>query len=112
MSRWIDADALKYYGNHIGDEYEDRFHDFQYVCRDQIDNAPSIDICFCKECIKHNTHRCHMAFDLIATEDDDFCSYGSSSEKPNNSTTEDCSDIEEWYTFRDEQEYNARHGKE
>ena len=29
-----------------------------------------------------------------------------SSEKPNNST------IEEWYTFRDEQEYNARHGKE
>ena len=35
-----------------------------------------------------------------------------SSEKPNNSTTEDCSDIEEWYTFRDEQEYNARHGKE
>ena len=33
-------------------------------------------------------------------------------EKPNNSTTEDCSDIEEWYTFRDEQEYNARHGKE
>ena len=43
---------------------------------------------------------------------DDFCSYGSRSEKPNNSTTEDCSDIEEWYTFRDEQEYNARHGKE
>ena len=35
-----------------------------------------------------------------------------SSGKPNNSTTEDCSDIEEWYTFRDEQEYNARHGKE
>ena len=35
-----------------------------------------------------------------------------SSEIPNNSTTEDCSDIEEWYTFRDEQEYNARHGKE
>ena len=33
-------------------------------------------------------------------------------EKPNNSTTEDCSDIEEWHTFRDEQEYNARHGKE
>ena len=27
-------------------------------------------------------------------------------------TCEDCSDIEEWYTFRDEQEYNARHGKE
>ena len=36
----------------------------------------------------------------------------SSSEKPNNSTTEDCSVVEEWYTFKDEQEYNARHGKE
>jgi hypothetical protein len=41
------------------------------------------------------------------TKDEPNCS-----EKPNNSTTEDCSDIEEWYTFRDEQEYNARHGKE
>ena len=41
-----------------------------------IDSAPSIDICFCKDCVKHNTHRCHMAFDLMATEDDDYCSYG------------------------------------
>ena len=40
--RIIDADKLKYYGNHIGDEYEDRFHDFQYVDRDQIDKAPTI----------------------------------------------------------------------
>ena len=30
----------------------------------------------CKECEKHNTHRCHMAFDLVATNDDDFCSRG------------------------------------
>lgn len=44
MSRYIDADALKYYGNHIGDEYEDRFHDAQWVYRNQIDEAPSIDI--------------------------------------------------------------------
>ena len=35
-----------------------------------------IDIVFCKGCKKHNTHRCHMAFDLVATNDDDFCSYG------------------------------------
>ena len=50
MSRYIDADALKYYGNHIGDEYEDRFHDAQWVYRNQIDDAPSIDIVRCKEC--------------------------------------------------------------
>ena len=42
MSRYIDKDALKYYGR----------NDFQYVDRDQIDSAPSIDIVRCKEC-KH-----------------------------------------------------------
>ena len=35
-----------------------------------------IDIVRCKECVKHNTHRCHLAFDFVATNDDDFCSYG------------------------------------
>ena len=30
----------------------------------------------CKDCKKHNTHRCHMAYDFISTDDDDFCSYG------------------------------------
>ena len=52
MSRYIEADALKYYGNHIGDEYEDYFHETQWVYRSQIDNAPTIDIVRCKEC-KH-----------------------------------------------------------
>ena len=41
--RLIDADALKYYGNHIGDEYEDYFHETQWVYRSQIDNAPTIE---------------------------------------------------------------------
>lgn len=40
--RLIDADELKYYGVHIGDEYEDRFHDYQRVDRSDIDNAPTI----------------------------------------------------------------------
>ena len=40
--RLIDADELKFYGNHIGDEYEDRFHDKQWVHRDEIDNAPTV----------------------------------------------------------------------
>ena len=81
--RLIDADKLKYYGNHIGDEYEDRFHDFQYVDRDQIDKAPSIDIVRCGEC-KHNYNtainhgkmqpRCDFT-DYKLTEND-FCSRG------------------------------------
>ena len=41
--RLIDADALKFYGNHIGDEYEDKFHDSQWVSRNDIDSAPTID---------------------------------------------------------------------
>ena len=43
MSRYIDVDALKYYGNHIGDEYEDYFHETQWVYRSQIDDAPSLE---------------------------------------------------------------------
>ena len=46
-----------------------------------ITEAPSIDIVRCKECVKHNTHRCHMAFDFVATDDYDFCSYGERSSK-------------------------------
>ena len=89
MSRWIDADALieklkqhhdffvKAWGGFKEMPLSDKARcDELTNCIAEIVNAPSIDIVWCKECIKHNTHRCHMAFDLIATEDDDFCSYG------------------------------------
>ena len=78
MSRWIDADALKYHGNHIGDEYEDRFHDFQYVDRDQIDKAPSIDIVRCQDC-KHWVYNFNGCARNPCTEPwyaTDFCNYG------------------------------------
>ena len=78
MSRYIDADALKYYGNHIGDEYEDYFHETQWVYRSQIDKAPSIDIVFCKEC-KHNpknTKEIPLHDSCYTFNPDDFCSYG------------------------------------
>ena len=82
MSRYIDADALTYYGNHIGDEYEDRFHDAQWVYRSQIDDAPSIDIVTCKEC-KHwkwiewaKEYRCTVRNTAFNARADDFCSYG------------------------------------
>ena len=79
--RLIDADALKYYGNHIGDEYEDRFHDFQYVDRDQIDKAPTIDIVRCRECkwgkpYSDKQLKCD-ALGLGGLKfPDDYCSYG------------------------------------
>ena len=80
MSRYIDKDALKYYGR----------NDFQYVDRDQIDSAPSIDIVRCRECkywldgsglCKHWS----KLYGSVLTKADDFCSYGCRSEKPNNS---------------------------
>lgn len=80
--RLIDADKLKYYGNHIGDEYEDRFHDFQYVDRDQIDKAPSIDIVRCQEC-KYGEYReefddyeCHASGCGLVYDADFFCADG------------------------------------
>ena len=84
MSRYIDADALKYYGNHIGDEYEDRFHDAQWVYRNQIDDAPSIDIVRCKECKFWRAYEtwseCERwtddPYETAKTNADDFCSYG------------------------------------
>ena len=86
MSRYIDADVLKYYGNHIGDEYEDRFHDAQWVYRSQIDEAPSIDIVRCKNCryckmkkitFKGEPYIYYECKELDrVVEDDEFCSWG------------------------------------
>lgn len=84
MSRYIDAVALKYYGNHIGDEYEDRFHDAQWVYRSQIDDAPSIDIVRCRECkYAHMTYGGECKYcdkwsleDSLYLDGDFFCSYG------------------------------------
>lgn len=84
MSRYTDYDAIDYKNYNMIGESQEFMRGVVYMA-ERIEEAPSIDICFCKECVKHKTHRCHMAFDLIATEDNDFCSYGSRSEKPNNS---------------------------
>ena len=76
MSRYIDADTLKYYGNHIGDEYEDRFHDAQWAYRSDIDSAPSIDIVFCYDCEFENTRKCPPHRMGLIHDATDYCSYG------------------------------------
>ena len=61
-----------------------------------IKDAPSIDICFCRECKyfwKYSDLPTKCVFHLSLVNADDFCSYGSRSEKPNCSTTEDCSTV-------------------
>ena len=74
MSKWIDADALKYYGNHLDDEYEAMYHDVQWVYRYQIESAPSIDIVRCSECTERDDDWCMYWGNVINA--DDFCSYG------------------------------------
>lgn len=83
--RLIDADKLSYVGNHIGDEYEDRFHDKQWIYRDTIDNAPTIDaepVVRCHEC-KYE-EKCER--EVIWKNDSyrgilTFCSYGERKER-------------------------------
>lgn len=86
MSRYIDADKLKYFGNHIGDEYEDRFHDAQWAYRSDIEDAPSIDIVRCGECMHNGSYDTDCPFGWKngkwnMPKPCDFCSYGERSDK-------------------------------
>lgn len=86
MTRYIDADALKFHGNHIGDEYEDIYHDKQWVYRDEIDDAPTIDavaVVLCKDC--RHANECHKSVQYTRNEPRtvtlgyapiEFCSHG------------------------------------
>lgn len=54
--RLIDADEINYVGNHLGDEYEDRFHDAQWVYRDSIDRMPTIEAIPVEWLLNHILH--------------------------------------------------------
>ena len=93
MSRWIDADA---YEREL--RTSNIIHHYGEQIVDKIHSAPSIDIVRCSEC-KYwkwiewaKEYRCILRNTAFNARADDFCSYGSRSEIPNNSTTEDCSD--------------------
>lgn len=110
MSRYVDIEgdwvdeAIKTYslGYYDYDEYAIPF--------EVLGSAPSIDICFCKDCkfsevIQNDSSgvmaRYCRAFTVpMMKSDDDFCSYGCRSEKPNNSEVPtDCRQTErssEW----------------
>ena len=80
MSRYIDYDAIDYRNDRLHDKSEEFLNGVIYMAQ-RIEEAPSIDICFCKECKKWSdsdlleTHnRCDRTLKL--TKADDFCSYG------------------------------------
>ena len=122
MSRYIDADAWwkavqKHYTDADcanDDRYELGINVGITKSRNVMMNAPSIDLVRCGECRHCESYAVDTGEDYMTglwcglnQKDcmiDDFCSYGSRSEKPNNSTiskmeqvgtTEDCSTVKE-----------------
>ena len=86
MSRYIDADAYvekaKYEAQAMPKECG--FADYTEWL---IDKTPSIDIVRCRECKYDGTWKCPWRNTQVPRypSANDFCSYGSRSEKPNNS---------------------------
>lgn len=65
MSRWIDYDAIDYRNDRLHDKSEEFLNGVIYMAQ-RIEEAPSIDICFCRECKKSHidgktTHYLYIA---------------------------------------------------
>ena len=74
MSRYIKAEWLL----NFFEPYPDDYHTPLGTLRACVDDAPSIDIVFCKECRHRYTGL--MGKMCIGRQNDDFCSYGERSE--------------------------------
>jgi len=87
MSRYIDAEWILNFFEPYPNDYQTPLGSLR-AC---VDDAPSIDIVRCGECEYWDNGMCEgIPFSgdyasYIETEASDFCSYGSRSEKPNNS---------------------------
>ena len=90
MSRYVEAEWLKEHTEFIS--YTGMWHETEtdeFVSRDTIDSAPTIEIIRCRECKYYNDDYtgewCGRFRDPHPCRADDFCSRGSRSEKPNKS---------------------------
>ena len=91
MSRYINADKLIEHITNtadLGGWIGEALQQIKQVAIKYINLTPSIDIVRCKECENFipMTHGCKRSPSVEPWWEDDFCSYGSRSEKPNNST--------------------------
>jgi hypothetical protein len=88
MSRYIDADDVLELLNLMYDNQEDKDDPYNVGVMGAINyikhKAPSIDIVRCGECKHSRGVLEYCAIDHWVGGADDFCSYGSRSEKPNN----------------------------
>ena len=74
MSRYIDYDAIDYRNDRLHDKSSDFIDGVIYMAQ-SIEEAPSIDIVRCKECMYWDGHLlCKKKSRVISP--DDFCSYG------------------------------------
>ena len=80
MSRYIDAEWLLNFFEPYPNDYQTPLGSLR-AC---VDDAPSIDIVRCGECKHSRGVLEYCAIDHWVGGADDFCSYGSRSEKPNN----------------------------
>lgn len=79
MSRFIDYDAIDYKNyNMIGKSQE--FMKGVVYMAERIEEAPGIDICFCRDCKKRDDD--YVCYKWASVDEcpqvrpDDFCSYG------------------------------------
>ena len=101
MSRYIDAEfEIEHYTSmttHPTPDVTEQDKRNSLIILNALRMAKSIDIVRCGECkYYHDDYTgewCGRFRDPHPCRADAFCSYGSRSEKPNNSTTEDCSDV-------------------
>ena len=77
MSRYVAADALKQQVESPYTEYPVMIQ-IRKAVKDFIDDAPSIDIVFCRECKYKDMELCAMYKLVVAgvRKYNDFCSYG------------------------------------
>ena len=77
MSRYIDYDAIDYRNDKMHGKSSDFIDGVIYMAQ-RIEDAPSIDIVFCKECRYKDMELCAMYKLVVAgvRKADDFFSYG------------------------------------
>ena len=83
MSRYVDAEWLLNFFEPYPNDYQTPLGSLR-AC---VDDAPNIEIVRCRECKYDGTWKCPWRNTQVPRypSADDFCSYGSRSEKPNNS---------------------------
>lgn len=83
MSRWIEYDdAIERLGAYLmadaqiewGGTASENIEDWKELATDILKGAPSIDICFCRECKHYKDEWCYWRD--VEIRADDFCSYG------------------------------------